>query len=118
MDGLGVAQRLAGGHFLDELGIALVQVADEVVVTGNKGKVTVTLEISSAQEGEPTVIIATQIAKSPPKDKPVGALFWALEGQFHRQDPRQIPMEFRVVEDERGETRFADEDETAVREAE
>ncbi len=99
MDALSVAQRLGGGTFLDDLHFNLTEVSEQVVVTGRPGTVTVTLKIEPVK-GEPAVTIASALKQSRPAADPKGAIFYAVgDGQLEKNDPRQVPMEFRVVPD-------------------
>lgn len=113
MDPLAAIQRLAGGHFVEDLYVALTQVAEEVAnspVKGTKGAVTVTFVVTKEQAGEPMVSITEAIAKRPPKPEPLGAYFFAVDGGLHRENPNQVAMEFRVL-DGGSETRRLNEQE-------
>lgn len=116
MDALSTLQRLASGKLMDELYEALAKTADEVVVTGKTGTVTLTLKVSTKNQGDPFVIVEETIARSAPKKDPRGAYFFALDGELHKSDPRQTRLEFRTVDHETGEVREF-RDETEMREA-
>ena len=98
MDALKVLERLGGGHFMDDLHAAILDVADDVVATGNTGVVTVTLKIAQATKGEPTITVSEEITRKPPKDEAKGAFFFAVDGALHREDPRQAKFELHTVE--------------------
>ena len=84
---------------MEELADALQRTADEVVKTGQGGKVTLTLAVLPLGEvGNPMVGIAEQIGVAMPKRKSKGSILYSHEGALHETDPRQVPMEFRVVE--------------------
>jgi hypothetical protein len=100
MDALGTLQSLARGQLFDELCEAMIDVAEDVLNTGRKGTVTLTLKLSQATPGEPSVVVAEEIKRTPPKRDPRGAILFVGEGEFHRHDPRQQQMEFRVLDDE------------------
>ena len=97
IDPLSVMQRLAEGNFIMDLNAALIEVSEEVVQTGKDGTVTVTFRISSAVKGTPAVVMAETIVRRPPKVDPKGAVFYALDGELHSQDPRQTRLDFSVV---------------------
>lgn len=106
MDALAAIKRLGGGLFLERLGAELGAVADEVVETRRKGKVTITLEIVALdQGGELAVAINETITRKVPTRRPLGAIFYAHEGGLYRDDPRQIKMQFRAVPEGDGAVR-------------
>ncbi len=99
MDALAIITSLGQGHLLEELTDALQRTADEVVKTGAGGTVTLTLKVLPLGEvGNPMVGIAEQIGVSMPKRKSKGKIMYSHGGALHEDDPRQVPMEFRVVE--------------------
>lgn len=103
MDALSVLMRLGSGRLLDELHDALVVTAEEVVNTGKPGTVTVTLKVSNKCQGDPLVMVDEIVSRSAPKKDPRGSVFYAINGGLHRDDPRQVKMEFRTVDRETGE---------------
>ena len=105
MDSLSILQRFGSGELINDLAAALASVAEEVVATGNPGKVTIAIAISTQSQGDPVVIMTPAISRAMPKRESRGALFHALDGGLHRDDPRQIPLEFRTVDVGTGETR-------------
>jgi hypothetical protein len=109
-------RRLARGELITELYEALAQTAKEVVETGKKGTVTLTLAVSTQGIGDPMVIITETIARSAPKKDPRGAYFYSVGGGLHKEDPRQTRMELRTVEGGRSELRATDDQQPVVRE--
>ena len=105
MDALAVVQRLGSGRLLDELREALAATAEEVVATGKPGTVTVTLKVSNKGQGDPLVMVDEVVSRASPKRDPRGAYFFALDGELHREDPRQQVMEFRSIDTTTGEVR-------------
>jgi hypothetical protein len=105
MDSLAILQRLGSGQFIDNLAEALIATSDEVVKTGKPGTITVTFKVSTRGQGNPFVTIDEAVKRASPKEDPKGALFFALEGGLYREDPRQIPLEFREVDRGTGEIR-------------
>lgn len=90
---------------LEELEEALNKAATEVVETGKPASVTLALKISTKSPGDPMVIIDETVSRSVPKRAPRGAVFFAVDGELHREDPRQTRMEFRTVDTTTGEIR-------------
>lgn len=116
MDALSIVQRLGQGRLLEELAEALAAAATEVVETGQPATVTLALKLSNHGQGDPVVIIAEQLGRTSPKRAPRGAIFWALGGELHHDDPRQTRMEFRTVDTATGEIREPRAREQVVRE--
>lgn len=100
-----MVQRLGAGHFLDDLNDALAATADEVVATGKPGTVTIKLTVSTKSPGDPMVMVDEAVSRASPKKDAKGALFFAVAGALHREDPRQVRMEFREVNVTTGELR-------------
>lgn len=99
MDALAIIMKLGQGHLLEDLADALQRTADEVVKTGQGGTVTLSLKVVALGEvGNPMVGIAESIGVALPKRKSKGSILYAHDGALHESDPRQVPMEFRVVE--------------------
>lgn len=86
---------------MEDLADTLAAIAEEVIATGNNGKVTATFAVSKG--GDIAVIIQEEIKRSPPVKDARGAYFFAMDGQLHRDDPRQVRMEFRTVDKTTGE---------------
>jgi hypothetical protein len=118
MDALGTLQVLAHGELLEELCAAMIDVAEDVLNTGRGGSVTLTLKLSQATRGEPSVIVSEEIKRTPPKKDPRGAILFVGDGEFHRHDPRQQQLEFRVLEEDASQNvRRPPDDTHSVREA-
>lgn len=98
MDALAAIQRLGQGRLLESLHAALVATSEEVVETGKPGKITLTLSVSNHGQGDEVIIVNETLSRTSPKRPSRGAMFYAVEGELHKDDPRQIPMEFRLVE--------------------
>ncbi len=105
MNALAVLQRLGTGQLLEDLHAALVATAEEVVATGKPGKVTLTLTLTNKNQGDPLLIIDETVSRTIPKKDAKGAIFWAIDGELHRDDPRQEVMDFRTVDTRTGEIR-------------
>jgi hypothetical protein len=105
MDALAILQRLAGGYLIEELAAALTVTAEEVVATGKPGTVTLSLKVSTRNQGDPLIVVEEQIARAAPKKDAKAAFFYALDGDLHRDDPRQARLDFRTVDRETGEIR-------------
>jgi hypothetical protein len=115
MDALATLQALARGRLFDDLCEAMMVVAEDVINTGRKGKVTLNLTIAQASPGEPSVIVVEEIKRTPPKKDPLGAILFIGDREFHRRDPRQPEMDFRVLEATPDEVRTPVQTETTVR---
>src|ERR1044072_7132282 len=104
MDGLHVVERLGGGHLIDEIHAALLDVAEEVVATGKQGTVTVTIKVSHPKGADPLLVVMDEeVKRAMPKPDPKGAMFYAADAQLHERDPRQADLpEFRIVADDAG----------------
>jgi len=97
MDSLALILRLGSGQLLDDIAEALVATSAEVVETGKPGTVTVKFKVTTKHQGDPLITIDETVARVSPKEDPRGAIFWAIEGELHREDPRQGKLEFREV---------------------
>lgn len=120
MDGLHVVERLGGGHLIDEIHAALLDVAEEVVATGKAGTVTVTIKVSHPKGADPLLVVMDEeVRRAMPKTDPKGAMFYAADAELHERDPRQPDLpEFRVIADEKArELRNPLEADEQVREA-
>lgn len=117
MDALGVISKLASGHLIQDIHDAIAGVAEQVVMTEKEGTVTVTFKIAKVGD-MPAVAISEQIKIGPPVPKSRGALFFSVgDGELHTRDPRQVEMNFRVVEDAATGTRTLVDDDGVIREA-
>lgn len=120
MDGLHVVERLGGGHLIDEIHAALLDVAEEVVATGKSGSVTVTIKVSHPKNADPLLVVMDEeVRRAMPKTDPKGAMFYAQDAELYERDPRQPDLpEFRVVADgDSRELRSPQDAEQQVREA-
>ena len=114
MDALTTIGALARGRLMEELTEAMMAVAEDVINTGRKGKVTLNLTIAQSTPGEPAVIVVEEIKRTPPKKDPLGAILFIGDREFHRRDPRQVEMEFRVLEPAPAKVVQVDEQSTVV----
>lgn len=105
MDALAILQRLGSGQLLDDLRDALVATAEEVVQTGNAGKVTLTITMTTKSQGDVLIMVDETVSRTVPKADPKGAFFYMVGGSLHREDPRQSPLDFREVDTSTGELR-------------
>ena len=105
MDSLSIISRLGGGSFLEDLAEALEKTAAEVVETGKVGVVNAQFKISTRGQGNLIVTIDETVSRKSPKRDPQGALYVALDGHLWREDPRQVPLNFRDVNTDTGEVR-------------
>ena len=114
MDALATISALARGRLMDELSEAMMAVAEDVINTGRKGKVMLNLTISQSTPGEPAVIVVEEIKRTPPKKDPLGAILFIGDREFHRRDPRQEELDFRVVEPTAAKVVTVDDSSTVV----
>jgi hypothetical protein len=98
MDALATIQRLGQGRLLESLHSALVATSEEVVETGKPGTITLKLTVSNHGQGDELVTVNETLSRTSPKRPSRGAIFYAVEGELHRDDPRQTKMDFRLVE--------------------
>jgi hypothetical protein len=117
MDALATLSALARGQLMDQLTEAMIVVAEEVINTGRKGKVTLNLTIAQATPGEPSVVVVEEIKRTAPKRDPLGAILFIGDREFHRRDPRQPELDFRVVEQPEPEVRNPEDSDKTVRPA-
>lgn len=117
LDSHGVAARLGGGHFLENLQDALSRVTEEVLATGKQGQVTVTFKITKPNAAEPLITVNESIGTKLPASEPHGSMLYVDGGKFFARDPRQSVMEFREVEPPDTSDRSVDEETGEVREA-
>lgn len=103
MDIIGTLQRLGQGTLLDKLGRAITEVGAEVQRTGNAGKVTVTLTLDVREPMDAMVLFDEAVSVTMPKEPARGAFLFLVDGELHRDDPRQERMPFREVDRETGE---------------
>lgn len=104
MDALHILERLGGGHLIEEIHAALLDVSEEVVATGKPGTVTVTLKVSHPKGADALLVVMDEeVKRTMPKTDAKGAMFYALDAELHASDPRQDPLPaFRVVDEGKG----------------
>lgn len=89
---------LAGGRTMERLTELLQNVVSAVQETGKDGSLQLTLTIKP--NGAHGVIVKDAIkAKTPEMDRGDSVFFIDSDGGLHRNDPRQIEMPLRKVED-------------------
>lgn len=108
MDALSILQRIGQGRLIEELAEALAGVADEVVASGKPGAVTLSLKLSTREQGDAMVQIEEKIARKVPSRAARGAFLYAVHGELHAQDPRQARMPFREVDRPEAQERLVD----------
>lgn len=108
MDPLAILQRLGRGTVIPDLAEAISKASDEVVATGKPATVSLSLKITTQSVGDPMVRIEETIARSSPKKDAKGAFFFAVEGELHRDDPRQLELDLRSVDGGVGTARAVD----------
>lgn len=90
-------QGLSNGHFVEDLHLALVLVAEEVVLSRKKGAVSVTFNIHP--NSDDTILITDDLQRKPPKRESRSSVFFSIgDGLLHKGDPRQTQMELRQVD--------------------
>lgn len=117
MNALAILQRLASGQLVEELAWALAVTAQEVVATGSKGTVTLTLTVSNRGPGETVIVVEEKISRKAPGKPARGAIFYAVDGGLFRDDPRQPQIDFRAIDTTTGEIREPHRREYVEREA-
>jgi hypothetical protein len=116
LDHLGIVQRLGQQRFIQDLAEALAAVSDEVVLTGNKGAVTVTFAITTT---DTMVTINETIACKPPSKASRGSWLFSNGQELSPRDSRQAELDFRALRSEQSELRRRiDDDDTEIRSAE
>lgn len=91
-------QRISGGRLLENVARAVERVSAQVVATGEKGRVTITLVIARPSSDDAMVTIQERIGETLPSRKGEGAFFFSHEGALHTKDPRQTELDLVVVE--------------------
>lgn len=93
-----VLMNLNNGGTVEEIQSAIREVTKAVVDTGNKGQVTIVLDIARNGNSENQLIVKDTIKKTLPKAPKPATLFFATdEGHLSRQNPNQMTMEDRLV---------------------
>lgn len=117
LDTLDILRRLGRGETLHDLAAALTSVATEVVETGQPGSVTLTLKLSTREQGDTMVQIAESITRKTPTPVSRGQFLFAVEGWLYSEDPRQRRFEFTTVPAAEPDVRQAESNQPTVREA-
>lgn len=108
--------RIGQGTFLEQLDDALKRVAADVLRSGKKGSVSVTLEITQPQRGMMAVAIMESITLRPPKTAGLGTMaYLGDDGELYQRDPRQEDLPFRMIDTERGDARVIDPETGEIR---
>lgn len=108
---------LSGGKLIEDLHLALILVAEEVITTRNPGAVTLTLKIAPAAGSDVALVISDKITRKPPENAARESLFFSVgDGQLRKGDPRQQRFELRALENGESEFRVTDQPETVIRE--
>lgn len=120
MDALTLIQKLGSGTLVDRVYGALLGVSNEVIATGRKGTVTITLDVIHPQGADPLVVVVEEtIKRTLPKSDAQGAMFYTVGDELHSRDPRQPELPaFRVVAEGQAELRSVDETDGALKEVE
>lgn len=106
IDVLAVLQRLGSGRLLEQLEASLQAATADAVASGKPAKVTLSLTVKVRQAGDQLVTIDEAITRTLPVRPPRGAIFYALDGELYRDDPRQPRLPgFRTVGDVDGEVK-------------
>ena len=105
MDPLDWIARLDEGYFVENLDAEIQEVSAAVLTRAArhgaqnvKGKVVVTFNITHVTGGDPTVVVTPTFSHTVPKRDAGGLQLFLWDGAFHTNDPRQVPMQARVVE--------------------
>jgi len=94
MDTMEALGRLGGGHFLEALHNAIIQVAESVKATGRDGAVVITLKVSKPRgAADNMVVVAESIGLRMPQRDPMGAFYFLGGGRLNRDDPDQVQMD-------------------------
>lgn len=115
-----VLQRLGGRAIFQQIAEHIQTVAHATGQTGGKGKLTITIETSKTKGStidDPMIQFKTQLVPKLPAAPAKVTHLYVSEDGLHSDDPRQVPMEFRVVENEAADIRQADDTRPNVREA-
>ena len=87
------------GDFMDELDDELREVVDAVRESGKKGKVVLTIAVETAKPGSDILSFDVTSKATVPKADRLSTVFYDSQGRLAREDPRQIKMDLRSVED-------------------
>lgn len=86
---------LRSGVFLDEAAEELVDLIEEIQKTGKAGKLVLTLQIKPPGKNvdTPVIWISDQLKVSAPTAERGDTMFYAVDGEISRRDPRQPSLE-------------------------
>lgn len=95
------------GVLASEVTAAMAEVAAAVMDTGKKGKVTLTIDIGPLGKGSSrTLIVGDDVKTKVPEHDREEAIWYADDdGGLHKNDPAQLRMELRDVDEDTGEVR-------------
>ena len=97
--GLRLLQEHRKGAVLNDLAAALRTVTEAVQLAGKSGSVQVKFTIEPATKIANAVVITDDVKATLPKVKQGGSFFFTdAEGNLHREDPKQMPLNLRTVE--------------------
>ena len=110
--------RLYDHQFLQAVADAVSQVSAEVMATGGKGKVNITVDVAPFGQGQMTVETATSIRVTLPKPAAKKAMFFlGKDGSLQASDPRQAEMQVRSAPNGATELRAPEWEEPTIRES-
>lgn len=115
MDALNILTTLEEGELMPELTEALRAVAAEVQRIRKPGKVSLSLDIKPAPGSG--VDIHAVVGRGMPKLPSNGNRYFLADGEFHRNDPRQLPLAVRNVDLGDGQIRQVDTTSGELRES-
>lgn len=84
--------RLGAGTLLSQLQAALEQVGADVVLTGKKGSVVITITVTNAEIGDRQLVLDTTVQRKLPARAPRGIVVWESRGRLYQNDPLQERM--------------------------
>ena len=91
-------QRHRGGGLLDELDTAMARVVKAVRETGQKGAITLKLDVAQAARGQAGIVIEDQVkTKEPSLKSEVSFWFAGDDGRLLVKDPRQAEFPLDVL---------------------
>lgn len=96
---------LRRGGALVDLDEAMAAVVKAVVATGKVGRVTLNLDIRQLGKGGALTVTDTISTKVPKLPVPDTVFFATEEGELVKEDPKQIKMDLRAVEEKKEELR-------------
>lgn len=99
MDPISIAQRLGNGFFLSDLADALTEVGEEVIKTGNPGKVSIVIDITKLTADDVAAAFKSTVRRALPTKSARTSLFYASgNGELTKTDPRAPELPFGIVE--------------------